>query len=233
MTNGAELQSQWNALKLELFTPLSLSAEQLQRLRHPNQHDPLYSKHFPLIIAKIKPEANQKILGLFQQTSENCPYHSDGPSPFEPGQELFTGFLNDARSLSLLLTGRAPIYTQMDVFTYYRPRVVPLHRDRDDEPHGFAIITRLGRLPFSAIPGHILTDADGMGDRDDLIMRASQNPPDQSALHRLRQNKVLRAIGLGQLAVILTGRQGTLHASAPVRRPTQSVFMRSQFRSPR
>lgn len=233
MTNGAALQKQWNALRLELFTPLSLSAEQLQILRYPDQHDLQYSKHFPLIIAEIKPQARRKIMSLFQQTSENCLYSSGGVSSCKPGQELFTSFQQDARSLSFLLTERAPFDTQMNVFTYYKPRFARLHRDRPDEAHGLAILTRLGRLPFSAIPGSILTGADGRGDRDDLIMRASQNPPDQSALRRLRHDKVLRAIGLGQLAVILTGRQGTLHVSAPVNRPTQSVFMRSQFRSPR
>lgn len=233
MTNGAALQAQWDALKLQLFTPRPLSAEQLQILRYPDQHDPDYSKHFPLIIARIKPEVNRKIMGFFQQTPENCLYHSGGLSPFKPGQAIYKAFLHDARSLSSLMTGRKPFDTQMNVFTYYKPRFARLHRDRPDDPHGLAILTRLGRLPFSAIPGSILTNADGREERDDLIMRASQNPPDQTALRRLRHDKVLRAIGLGQLAVILTGRQGTLHASAPVHRPTQSVFMRSQFRPPR
>jgi hypothetical protein len=233
----SELKREWEALKFELLTPATLTDEQWLAIQHLQNNFGSADAHraIPFTVARFKNREKFKILKWACKQS----------GTFEESEREFCNlmnksFQNDTSKIFQLFfnSSGTALSADCEIGLYRKSRAPFLHADAgSDQNVPIAFLVRLGNLPIEVIHGGRVAAATKRELELIAFARGKSNAGAERriAMTVLRDLDILVPVPLGDVVMMLNGKDGTLHCSShfPKRlhvpiKPKVSAFFRSK-----
>jgi len=202
------IYKKWNAVELELLNPAVLATVQLQAISHIRKHPYTPSSYtpFPITVARFKTEEESKILAYASTQATIC----NREDPFV--QNTIKVLERDLQKIHSALFDIENIDSPYcEIGLWRRKRLDVLHSDRPAYPKVYAVYAaRIGSLPCEVVDGYKIATA--TEEERSLIADAISSRENKI----LRERGLMRQVPLGEVTMLISGKNGTLHCSSQV-----------------